>query len=126
MTIWFAILTHNRPDSLLKLLQSIDEQKLPDGYQKQIVIWDNASSDANRQRILASDRSRNSDVQYVYSSRNLFMVAKYELERLVLSRCSDDGDFCAHLDDDVMLKPGWLCAALDAIGSHGFDVCGSV
>lgn len=126
MTIWFAILTHNRPASLLRLLQSIDGQKLPDGCQKQIVIWDNASSDENRQRVLASDWPTRPDVQYVYSPRNLFMIAKYELDRLVLSRCGDDGDFCAHLDDDVMLEPEWLSAALDAIGSHGFDACGSV
>jgi GT2 family glycosyltransferase len=126
MTIWFAILTHNRPDSLLRLLQSIDEQKLPDGCRKQIVIWDNASSDANRQQVLAAAGSRESDLQYVYSPRNLFMVAKYELERLVLSRCDDSSDFCAHLDDDVTLEPGWVAAALDAIDRHGFDVCGSV
>jgi GT2 family glycosyltransferase len=126
MTIWFAILTHNRPDSLLRLLQSIDEQELPEGCRKQIVIWDNASSEANRQQLLAAVRSRESDIQYVYSPRNLFMAAKYELERLILSRCTDDSDFCGHFDDDVALERRWVGAALDAINHHGFDVCGSV
>lgn len=126
MTLWFAILTHNRPESLLALLRSIDRQVLPTGWQKRIIIWDNASDPARRDAAFSYERSRKSDLQYHYSSRNLFMVAKYELERLVLARCDSGSDLFAHLDDDVQLEEGWVSAAIEAMTNHGFDVCGSV
>ena len=126
MTVWFAILTHNRPLSLLSLIRSIDEQTLPNNWVKRIVIWDNASSDESRREFLASDRSIKPDVVYQFSSQNLFMVGKYELERLVLAECDVDNDLYVHLDDDVLLEPGWLGAAVDAINNCNYDVCGSV
>jgi GT2 family glycosyltransferase len=126
MTVWFAILTHNRPKSLLALVRSIDQQKLPIGWARRIVIWDNASSDASRREFLASSRSKAADVIYQFSSRNLFMVGKRELERLVLADCDVANDLYAHLDDDVLLESGWLNAALHAMNTYRFDACGSV
>lgn len=126
MTVWFAILTHNRPDSLLALLRSIDGQVLPPGWRKRIVIWDNASAPEHRDKVLSGVRVGKPEIRYEYSSRNLFMPAKYELERIVLDSCDSADDLFSHLDDDVQLEPGWVHAAVDAMTNHGFDVCGSV
>ena len=126
MTIWFAILTHNRPESLLALVQSIDRQTLPVGWQKQIVIWDNESALAARDKAMICERLRQPGVRYIYSWKNLFMVAKYQLERVILENSDSDSDFFVHLDDDVQLQDGWLNAAIEAITRENFDVCGSV
>jgi len=126
MTVWFAILTHNRPESLLALVQSIDRQALPGKWQKRIVIWDNGSVPAARDKALSYQRLLEPDVQYIYSKQNFFMVAKYELERVVLESCDSGADFFAHLDDDVQLEEGWLRAAIEAMTSENFDVCSSV
>ncbi len=126
MTIWFAVLTHNRPRSLLALLRSIDEQERPTGCDHRIVILDNASIEENRQEFLASAHSGARHIVYRFSPQNLYMVGKYALEDMVLAEADPARDFYVHVDDDVVLEPGWLIAALQGTMAHGFDACGSV
>jgi len=127
MTIYYAILTYNRSESLLNLLQSIEEQILPSDTTVRIIIWDNASSKEHRQRFLNSEFHRKNQINYLYNEFNSFMVGKLHLEKYILANYElSEEDFIAHLDDDVQLEKHWTFYTLNTCLSNNWAACGSV
>ena len=127
MTIYYAILTHNRSESLINLLKSIQSQTIDEKTEKKIIIWDNASSKDHREKFLNSEFSQDSRVNYIYSEVNSFMVGKLHLEKYILANYQlTKDDFVAHLDDDVRLDSEWTKYTLQTCLSNKWEACGSV
>lgn len=117
----FAILTHNRPRSLALLLASVSGQEF-DGSTK-LTIFDNGS------RPEAAARVRDIALRYgaavVRSQVNLRMAGRRALEDHLFDS-GLDADVLVHLDDDVVLSPGWLGAALAGLAGDRVAACGSI
>lgn len=118
------ILTFKRPAGLERLLASLARQALPPGSRLDVFVWNN---DPGAKAGFAQDKITGSGMITVHehvSGENLKMRAKRSLEDWCF-QTSDAFDAIIHLDDDVVLEPGWISACLEAF-DLGYDACGSV
>lgn len=126
MIVHYAILTHNRVNSLIKLIESIFRQD-HDNVEYTITIFDNDSNEECRRIFFASPYSSHSKLFYIISPENTFMAGKYHIEKHILGCYKKDNEtFIAHLDDDVVLSPVWLQKTLSSCVESGWHACGSV
>jgi GT2 family glycosyltransferase len=119
--VHYAILTHNRKQSLAALLESIVTQACRCAYA--ITILDNGSTAAHAAAVhsLASRYG----AALVRSEANLRMAGRRFLEDR-LFEVGTDADVLVHLDDDVVLGEDWLGAVVEGLTAGGFAACGSV
>jgi GT2 family glycosyltransferase len=124
---YFAILTHNRPDGLLALAQSIARLQLPPSSRCRLVVLDNGSDPEHSERLSRAPLLAELGASYVRSPVNTFMAGKWHLEELVLREWGGEPEaFLVHLDDDVQLEESWLVQAWSALEERGWDASGSV
>ncbi len=104
--ITIVVLTHNRAHLLRRCVE--DVLLRTSTKTRQIVIWDNASSDGTRAYLEGVSDPR---IEVVWSAENVGMNAY----RLAFARAT--GDYVIELDDDVIeAPPGWDQTLLDAYG----------
>ncbi|MFW6083723.1 MAG: glycosyltransferase family 2 protein [Gemmatimonadota bacterium] len=101
LVISVVICTHNRSDSLDRALHSLSRVSVPDGTAWEIVVVDNASSDATRDVV---ERHVHTDlpVAYEFEERTGLSHAR----NTGVARSS--GEIVAFLDDDVSVRADWL------------------
>ncbi len=112
-----VICTHNRSDSLDRVLRSLSPVSVPEGTAWEIVVVDNASSDATRDvvtRYIHTDLP----VEYVFEERKGLSHAR----NTGIARSS--GEIIAFLDDDVSVRADWLEALDRAFGEHDASCVG--
>lgn len=124
--VYFAVLTHNRPHSVIALLSSIFKLTIPPKEDFKVLILDNGSSIESREIIEKSSVVRDPRITYWYSPQNVFMEGKCHLEARVLAEACGTAGFIAHLDDDVQLAESWLLNTWNVVQVRGLDACGSV
>ncbi|HKH47085.1 MAG TPA: glycosyltransferase [Thermoanaerobaculia bacterium] len=127
MNVFFLILTHDRSESLLALLRSIDSLERPPGARFRILVWDNASAAEHVAALRSSPFFDRPEVRLLRSEENTFLRGKRLLEDALFAAGGwSEEDFVAHLDDDVQLSPGWLLCALRSLAGEGWIASGSV
>jgi GT2 family glycosyltransferase len=102
MTI--AICTKDRPETLGRLLTSLQGLRLPAALSLEVLVVDNAPSDDRTQKLAASFPG----VRYAREPR-----AGLDFARNCALR-EATGEVLVFLDDDVTVDPGWLEGLLDA------------
>lgn len=118
--VQYAILTHNRPESLTRLLHSIAAQATP--REHAITIFDNGSDQPQAATIRQlAERFR---ATVIRSGTNLRMAGRRALEDHLFGVA--DADVLVHLDDDVTLGEGWLAATLRCLNGASYAACGSI
>lgn len=102
--IAIVVLTHNRVHLLRKCVENVLEQTSP--ATREIVIWNNASSDGTRAYLDSLDDSR---ISVVHSERNIGQNAYADAFALTTA------PYLVELDDDVVdAPPAWDAMLLDA------------
>lgn len=123
----FAVLTHNRAESLQANLKSILALKFPAGADFKIFIFDNGSSPAHCESFQHSSLFYHPKIVYQHSPQNTYMRGKCHLEDMVSEVWQDQPNcFLIHLDDDVQLTESWLLHAWNILQDNQLDACGSV
>ena len=96
MRVSIIITTYNRPDALLLVLQSIEDQtKLP----KEVVIADDGSDTITQDLITNFQKSSNLNIIHSWQKDKGFRVAKSRNKAIVKS----SGDYIILVDGDVIL-----------------------
>jgi glycosyltransferase involved in cell wall biosynthesis len=120
-----VIATHERPDLLFRCVDAILVQTLPPA-QFEIVIVDDGSSRASRERLLAEvaarrTRRRAPTLRFLWLPDNRGPAAARNCGILAAR-----GGVIAFTDDDTMPLPDWLECGLDAIRQGADAVAGAI
>lgn len=109
MKISVIIPTYNRPQSLVRALQSLQEQTLSDF---EILVVDNAADAKVEQIVMDFNRTARIPAQYVPEPRLGATNARHSGARTAR------GDLLVFADDDQTSDPGWLAAYARAFAEH--------
>lgn len=101
-----VICTRNRAASLARTLDSLAAMARPDGWAWEVVVVDNASTDAT-QDVLAQFAGRLPLVAVAEARRGLSNARNRGV-------AAARGRYLIWTDDDVLVDPGWLAAYADA------------
>lgn len=111
------VCTYNRADSLQETLQAIKAQELPGGYQWEVVVVDNNSTD--RTRVVVEEL------------REDWPGLRYEFEGQQGLSCARNhgiavaqGDIVLFTDDDVLPEPDWVAITVAGMTKYEADACG--
>jgi len=118
--ISICICTRNRPESLKKLLNSIENIKTPHGTNIKIIVVENDLKNYSERIIKELKAKSKFNISYYLESRQGISYAR---NRSIKE--ANDCDFCCFVDDDQMVDPNWLLELLkcqqefDADGVYG-------
>lgn len=104
--------TFNRADLLRSALKSVGELRIPEGWQVDLLVVDNRSTDGTREVVESFAREAAIETRRVEEPRQGLNHAR---NRGLLSSSSE---WVAYLDDDMLVVPGWLEAFAEAVESH--------
>jgi glycosyltransferase involved in cell wall biosynthesis len=112
MRLSVVICTWNRAESLQKTLESIENCRVPDGTDWEVLIVDNNSTDATSV-ICQSFVQRNAE-------RYRYLLEKRQGKSFALNTAIENarGDIIAFTDDDVLIEVDWLFALLRAFDAY--------
>ncbi len=116
------ICTHNRASLLRQALLSLYDMGLPEGCAAEIIVADNASTDATPAIIDEFSRLNKFQLKYLFESR----LGKTFALNMAIFKAS--GDVIALVDDDHIISNGYLRAVCQAIqDSSSYNIfCGRV
>lgn len=114
MTVTIAICTWNRADSLEATLHSLRALDVPPGTEWEVVVVNNACSDATDD-VINSYRAS-------LPIRRLFEARPGQSAARNCAVRSSDADILLWTDDDVIVDPGWLKSILAAFGHWNADL----
>ena len=100
-SISIIICTKNRAAGLLRTLESLDSCRIPAGWRVQLIVVDNASTDATA-RIINETRLSRMSAQYVYEPKTGLSNAR----NTGLKHA--EGDVILFTDDDVLVEETWI------------------
>jgi glycosyltransferase involved in cell wall biosynthesis len=103
-----VICTYNRIDRLTRVISSLLAARIPAGVQVEILVVDNNSSDATRERVEALSLQKNPSVRYLFEERQ----GKSHALNKAIKHLS--GEMIAFTDDDVVVDPGYLVGIVEA------------
>lgn len=112
------ICSRNRVDSLLETLDSLAAMVVPSEIHWEILVVDNSSNDGTAQRVREWARRSKTPVVVLEEPR----PGKSHALNRALTKAR--GEFLLFTDDDALLDPGWLCAALHSLEESGADCVG--
>ena len=125
-TIWFLILTYRRPESLLRLINSVLSQSTEYRFSFRFLIWDNDGNGESYRRFARSPYGKDPRFSYLFSPNNLKMAGKRALEDYLFDVIKPNySDWIVHLDDDVQLSECWLRFAYESASQRGWQASGS-
>ncbi len=106
-----AICTYNRAAELDRCLHVLRRQSAPAGWR--VTVIDNNSTDATAQ-VIANHAEANSlpGLERIFEAVPGLTAARQRAMR------ESRADWVAFVDDDCLLRPGWIAAALDAVAAH--------
>jgi len=118
-----CVATYKRPAGLERLLRSLAETSIPDGWHFRVVVADN-DSDGSASHTIDSLNELNLDVLYAVEPRQGIPFARNCTTELALERGTDELIF---IDDDEWVEQGWLGELIAGRQRHGCPiVMGSV
>jgi glycosyltransferase involved in cell wall biosynthesis len=95
------ICTRNRATGLKRTLETLERNRVPPGWQIEVTVVDNASTDGTAQ-MLRDARIRNGTLDYVHEAKPGLSNAR----NAGLARAR--GEIILFTDDDVLLDPDWM------------------
>ena len=107
LTVSVVVPTYNRAEELRSTLQSINQIRTNRRWQ--IIVVDNASTDATQKVVLEAARNAPVDLKYVFEAEPGRSAA------LNTGIRHSTGNVVLTTDDDVRVQPDWLDAAVDAL-----------
>lgn len=111
-----CVVTHRRPEGLLRLLGALESLERPPGVRMRAVVIDNDAAASAREVCRDAAERVSYPVQYGVEKRRGIPQAR---NRALVQGLSDD--FVAFLDDDEVPETGWLAALLRAQREHAAD-----
>ena len=102
MNTTVVLCTYNRCQSLERALSSIAASTLPQGFEWEVLVVDNNSSDQTRE--VVEDFCR----RYPGRFRHVFEPRQGKSYALNTAISGARGDVLAFVDDDVFVEPTWL------------------
>jgi len=105
--ISIIVCTYNRAEMLRRALESLVRLELDPARRYEIVVVDNASTDATADVIAAVAAAAPMPVRGVYEARQGVAIARNRGLR------EARGTWIAYFDDDQVAAPGWLAALLE-------------
>jgi glucosyl-dolichyl phosphate glucuronosyltransferase len=102
MDISVIICTHNRCQSLKKVLNDLEHLVIPEGLKWEVVIVDNHSNDNTKNIINEFQKKDSIPLKYIFEER------KGKSYALNTGLREADGEIMAFTDDDVQVHPQWL------------------
>lgn len=121
MKFSLIICTYMRPEPLLKLLRSVEEQTV---YPDEILIVDGSTDEGTKEALEKEDFRSLTYYKVPDNERGLTRQRNYGIERV-----ASDSDVLCFLDDDIVLKPDYFKELLstyshfpEALGVGGYIV----
>ncbi|MFQ6550847.1 glycosyltransferase family 2 protein [Aestuariibius insulae] len=115
MRVCVGICTFQR-DSLTTTLESVSNQKLPQGVKLSVVVADNDVEAVLSQDLARLARQLELELTYIHApARNISISRNACLENA-------SGGYLAFIDDDEIAEPNWIARLLDAARSTGAGV----
>ncbi len=119
MNATVIICTYNRSDSLRRTLESLSRQKVPEGFEFEVIVVDNNSNDSTKQV-----------VEHAQNRLNIPCL-RYEFEKaqgLCFARnrgiaCAR-GDIVLFTDDDVTVAEDWIYEIIKGMEQYDCQACG--
>lgn len=108
------VCTYNRSDFIGDCLNSIIEQVGSKG-DIEVLVVDNASTDSTEDIVKSFG---DNGVSYFYEENQGLSYARNR------GYSEASGEWVAYVDDDAILRPGWLDSVLFSISYYGFDIFG--
>ena len=105
-----AICTRNRADSLAVALERLCALAIPDGVWWEVVVIDNGSTDHTKE-VIESFAGRLPISRHFEPKPGLSNGRNHALEVA-------KGDFVLSVDDDVLVRPGWLAAYAEGVRKY--------
>ena len=102
MKVSVILCTYNRSQSLLRALESIAAQVLPESVEWEVLVVDNNSRDQTREVVEEFRRQHASHLRYVFEPQQGLCYARNAGVR------EARGEVIAFMDDDVTVDPSWL------------------
>ena len=110
MNLSVVVCTFNRADSLGRTLRSFGALRLPPGFEWELLVVDNNSSDHTRR--VVEDAAARLPARYLFERRQGKSFA------LNAGVAAARGDVIAFTDDDVTVDAGWAAALWRAFAEH--------
>ncbi len=118
MELSVIICTYNRADSLIRILESFENQKNESGISWEIVVVDNKSVDDTRARVMEFGNKTNMIIKYFLETNQGLSFAR---NRGVLEA---RGDYLFFIDDDEIAHERLIEALCRTFEDHGCDCVG--
>lgn len=118
MTASVIVCTYNRASRLVVALDALAAMELPDGIEWEVLVVDNASTDATRETIETFIRNGHPRFRYVAEPTP---GKTYALNRGIAAA---RGEILAFTDDDAVVDRQWLARIVDTIQRYGADGVG--
>jgi len=114
MTVSIIICTRNRANSLKSTLESIGQTRVPEGWQVELIVVDNNSSD-HTAAVVNGTHLTNVDLRYV----NAPIAGLCHARNTGLREAG--GEIILFTDDDIHVPGNWIPAMCQPILSQGAD-----
>jgi len=112
------IATYNRAATLRATLESLAQQRVPDGFDWELIVVDNNSKDSTRQVIQAFAAGAPMRVRHLFEARQGKTFA------LNSAIADAKGAILAFTDDDVVVDPQWLGSLVTRLRDSGCACAG--
>ena len=117
MKLSVIVCVFNERETILELLNRVQQADLGAGWECEVIVVDNHSTDGTRELLQQLKATLRSDLTVIFQTQNL---GKGNSVRAAIPLCS--GDFCITQDADLEYHPRHFARMLRYANEHGLDV----
>ena len=117
MKLSVIVCVFNERETILELLDRVQQADLGTGWEREVIVVDNHSTDGTRELLEDYNSAPRSDLTVIFQTQNL---GKGNSVRAAIPLCS--GDFCITQDADLEYHPRHYGRMLAYVNEHGLDV----
>ena len=117
MKLSVIVCVFNERETILELLNRVQQADLGAGWEREVIVVDNHSTDGTRELLEDYNSAPRSDLTVIFQTQNL---GKGNSVRAAIPLCS--GDFCITQDADLEYHPRHFGRMLRYANEHGLDV----
>ena len=117
MKLSVIVCVFNERETILELLNRVQQADLGSGWEREVIVVDNHSTDGTRELLEDYNSAPRSDLTVIFQTQNL---GKGNSVRAAIPLCS--GDFCITQDADLEYHPRHFGQMLRYANEYGLDV----
>ena len=117
MKLSVIVCVFNERETILELLNRVQQADLGAGWEREVIVVDNNSTDGTRELLQSYISTPRSNLTVIFQTQNL---GKGNSVRAAIPLCS--GDFCITQDADLEYHPRHYGRMLAYVNEHGLDV----